>query len=236
MIDATQKQYLKDLAKRVKEISETPHNQAVIRKYKDINSLRKVDTPPIFIALPGQAVSEYMRDEKLIIEDEAFADLERQLLWSLCRAEKLGDDMPVTDTYNTCAYYYVTPWMDCYKPVHIDTDLKMTKFEPCIIKYSDIKKMRKPQLIADHKKTDELYEQIRDVIGGILTVVKGKPYHSTCGWGDSIFDQFYEMRGSSQALYDLVDAPEFIHETMSFMTEAKLELMEQFKSPANKSQ
>ena len=39
MIDAIQKQYLKDLAKRVKELSETPHNQAVIKKYKDINSL-----------------------------------------------------------------------------------------------------------------------------------------------------------------------------------------------------
>jgi len=229
MIDAAQKQYLKDLAKRVKELSETPHNQYIIKKYKDINSLKKVDSPPIFIALPGQAVNEYMRDEKLRIEDGVFAGVEYQLLWSLCRAKMLGDDMPVTDTYNTGWHYYVTPWMDGYKRVHIDANLKMTDFKPCIVEYADIKKLRKPQLVVNHQKTDEVYDQICDVIGDVLTVVKGYPYSSTCGWGDSMFDQFYEMRGASQVLYDIVDAPEFIHEAMSFMMEAKLELMEQFK-------
>ena len=229
MIDAAQKLYLKDLAKRVKELSKTQHNQNLIRKYKDINSLKKVDSPAIFVALPGQAVSEYMSDEKPRIEDGLFAAIEYQFLWSLCRAKKLGDDMPVTAVYHTGWHYYVTPWMDGYKPVHIDSNLKMTDFKPCIAEYADIKKMRKPKLTVDHRKTDEVYEQIRDAIGDVLTVVKGHPYHASCGWGDSMFDQFYEMRGPEQVLYDLVDAPEFIHEAMSFMTEAKIELMEQFK-------
>ena len=152
MIDAAQKRYLKDLAKRVKELSETPNNNAIIKKYKDVNSLKRIDSPPIFIELPGQAVNEYMRDEKLRIEDGLFAGIEYRLLWNLCRAKKLGDDMPVTDTYGTRVYYHVTPWMDGYKGVYIDADLKMKAFEPCIINYADIKKMKKPRLTVDYKK------------------------------------------------------------------------------------
>ena len=43
-------------------------------------------------------------------------------------------------------------------------------------------------------------------------------------------DEIAELRGLDQLFYDLLDAPEFIHEIMEFMTQGKLRLMEQYKA------
>lgn len=37
------------------------------------------------------------------------------------------------------------------------------------------------------------------------------------------------MLSNDERSYDLLDAPEFIHEIMEFMTQGKLRLMEQYK-------
>jgi len=228
MLSKKETDHLRDLAKKVKELSLSAKNVDVISRIKNINSLKRAK-PTIVLFPPMQAVNEYMKDENLIVEDELFRGIEFGLKWKLCKASKLPDDTPVTDIIYTRFDLKVTNWMDGYKMVRMGHNLESSSFEPCILKYEDIKKIRQPELIVDWEKTNERFNRINEIFGDILTVVKGVPFTSTCGWGESMIDQFVEMRGLEQTYYDLVDAPEFVHEVMNFMTEAKLKLLEQYK-------
>lgn len=228
MLNKAEIKYLKDLARRVKELSLTAGNIDVIERYKSINSLKRVK-PTVVIYPPMQAIYEYMHDEKFIVEDELFRDIEFSLKWKLCKASKLADDTPLTNVIYTGFNSHITDWMDGHKTVRIGSNLESSHFQPCIIEYNDIKKMCQPELIVDWNKTNERYNRINEALGDILTVAKGSPFTSTCGWGESMIDQFVEMRGLNQVYYDMMDAPEFIHEAMDFMTNAKIGLLEQYK-------
>lgn len=66
--------------------------------------------------------------------------------------------------------------------------------------------------------------------GDILDVRKNEPYLMSCGWGDSMIDEFVELRGLEQLYYDMIDEPEFVHEVMRKMTQAKKQLMQDYKN------
>jgi len=230
MINTQEKQYIKDLALRVKELSESKQNQKNKQKYLDANALRHAWPPPITIFLPQQAINEYMQDETLYIDDPVFSGIEYHLKWKLVSAAKLGDDRPVTDILYTGLFYSITEWIKGYKNVKFDKHLNAASFEPCLVEYSDLKKLTQPELIVDHEKTKEQYNQIYDVLGDTFTIIKGVPFSQTVNWGESMIDLYYEMRGAQQTFYDLADEPEFVHEVMDFLTNGKLRLLEQYKA------
>ena len=184
MLNSAEIAYLRDLAKNVKDLSLTTEKINIIESYKSNNSLRRVK--PTVVIFPGkEAQQEYMHDEELRIEDEIFRDIEFTLKWKICKATKLPDDTPVTDIIYTGFSSHVLDWMDGYKTVRIGENLEASHFEPCIIDYDDIKKMRQPELIVDWHKTNDRYDKIYEVFGDIFTVVKGSPFTSSCGWGES---------------------------------------------------
>ena len=147
MLNNVEIDYLRDLAKKVKDLSLTAEKTNVIERYKSNNSLRRAK--PTVVIYPGkEAQQEYMRDDEIRIEDEIFRDIEFNLKWKMCKAAKLPDDTPVTDIIYTGFSSHVTDWMDGYKTVRIGENLESSHFEPCIIDYDDIKKMRQPELLA----------------------------------------------------------------------------------------
>jgi hypothetical protein len=237
MLNNNQKQYIRDISKQFKEYCESDKNQKLIQKYKDINSLKLPGSPTFTTTLPNRLTDEYCKkaaDElrkgksSPISDDPVFSGIESHILWLMGRV-KYGDDFPVSNTIHTGRYYWTTPWMEGMKSVSFGIEKTSVKFEPCLIEYSDFKKMRVPELHIDRKIADSKYEQINDVLGDILPVVKGAPYFTAHGWGDSMIDQYFHMRGNEQTYYDLADAPGFVHEVMEFMTQGQLKLIRQLE-------
>lgn len=229
MMDASTRNRLRDLARQLDEMIHSPKQRELKERLKRINRL-EVCRPPVAVFLPPPADRKlFLPKEQLKVEDPLYAWLEETLLFRLNYERVMPSDVPTTECIHTGTFFSVSDWMEGHKPVRVNPDGTGTAFEPCIVDYSDIKKMTPPQLMVDHKATDEQFERIRDLLGDILPVKKGHPYSSAYGWGDSMIDQLIEMRGLEQFYYDIMDEPGFIHELMRLMTDGQLALMEQFK-------
>ena len=238
MLNNSQRQYIRDIAKQFEEYCKSDKNQKLIQKYKDINSLKLPGSPTLTAMLTNEQMNGYCRqsaDElrksksSPVSDDPIFSGVESHIIWLMGRV-KYGDDFPVSDNIYTGRYHFATPWMEGMKGVSMGKNQTAVQFEPCLIEYSDFKKMKVPELRIDRESADSKYEQINDALGDILTVVKGAPYFTAYGWGDSMIDQYFQMRGNEQTYYDLVEAPDFIHEVMEFMTQGQLQLIRQLEN------
>lgn len=228
MITDKDKQRIRSLAREIYQEAHSIRQQERINRYKSINALRP-ERPPVAIYPPPQAMADLVPDASLKVADPVLRELERGFLWHLKEARTWKTDHPVTDVLYTGLFYRVTDWMKGHKEVRIKSNLTSSAFEPCIKDYSDLEKLEQPKLLVDHRATEERFEQVADVLGDILKVRKGMPFGMTCGWGESMIDQLAELRGLQQLYYDMMDAPEFVHEAMDKMTQGKLKLLLQYE-------
>ncbi len=219
--------YLRDLAKRVADRARDPRETAKVKTYESLNQLRRV-APPVHMGLREHEIHKLLSPDSMRLSGTPWAGLEYDLRWRLCRADFLKDDYPVTDHLFSGLTYTLTDWTEKHKQVRIGHDNASSHFEPCLIEYDDFKKLRRPELSVDQKDTEERYQRLQDLAGDLMTVIRGVPFTFTCGWGESMIDELAEMRGLEQIYYDFMDAPEFIHEAMDWMSEAKLRLLDQY--------
>lgn len=229
MLSGHERNYLRDLAKRIRELADTDRHKEIVRRYKRINSLH-IERSPVALHLPDDAHIKLLETKKPIIEDQTFRWLENEFLVMIRRDRVLRADMPITNVFYTGLFHSTTDWMDEYKHVVANKDGTSSAFQPCLKSYGDLCKMRYPELAVDWKLTNQRFEEIHSTLGDILDIRIGSPFSMTCGWGESIIDQFVEMRGLEQTYMDFIDAPEFVHEVMRFMADGKLALLDQYRA------
>ncbi len=229
MLSAKEKNHLRNLAKELRELAESPVQQERVERYKKINSLQ-VAKPPVALHPPGQAMKDLFPEDGLIITDPLFRGIEYDFTMQLSRAKKWKTSTPVTDVLYTGLFFQTTDWMPGHKNVRISENLTSVAFEPCIKEYEDLDKLEQPKLIVDHHATDERFDAVFDLLGDILDVRKGTPFGMTCGWGESMIDELVEMRGLEQLYYDMMDAPDFVHHAMERLTRGKLNLLDQYEA------
>ena len=188
MITKKEKIRIQDLGKRIVQEAVSDRQTERITRYKSINSLHPVK-PPIAIYPPPQAMADLIPESDLQTNDPLMRELESRFLQHLIEAEHWQTDHPVTDVFYTGLFFHVTDWMPEHKTVRMKSDLTSSAFEPCIKSYSDLEKLIQPQLIVDHRATQERFAQVYDVLGDILELHPGTPFGMTCGWGESMIDQ-----------------------------------------------
>ena len=226
MLSRTEKEHIRELASQIAVAAE--QDKAIVQRYKDINALRAVK-PPVAINPPAKAFKTLIPEKKLIMKAGVFRDLEYTFRVKLAQRNLMDADIPIIRTLYTGLCAHTTEWTEEYKTVRATEDGHAVAFKPCILEYRDINKLRQPELVADFKKTQEQFEMIRDVLGDILDVQRGRPFMCTHGWGESMIDQLVEMRGLEQFYIDMIDAPGFVHEAMRLMTDMKLRLLDQYR-------
>jgi hypothetical protein len=226
VISRKQKENICGLATRIAEASE--QDEAIVQRYKDINELRVVK-PTVAIFPPAKALEAMLPEREFAMEPGIFRDLEYSFHSNLAQRKLLNADMPIIKTLYTGLYAHTTEWSEEYKTVRATSEGHAVAFEPCILEYRDIYKLKQPELIVDFEKTEEHFEMVQDVLGDILDVRPGRPFMCTDGWGESMIDLFVEMRGLEQFYFDMIDAPEFVHEAMRLMTDMKIRLLDQYR-------
>lgn len=219
---------IRELARQMAEEAHSARQKDRVARYQSINGLQNA-RPTVAVYPPPKAIADMNPQSLLETTDPLLRQIEQSFLTELNEAQNWKTDHPVTDVFYTGLFYQVTPWMGSIREVRIKEDGTGSEFEPCINDWSDLEKLRQPQLIVDHRATEERFELLSDLMGDILDLRRGKHYEGTCGWGDAMIDQLAEMRGLEQLYYDMYDEPECVHEAMRRMTEGKLNLFRQFE-------
>jgi hypothetical protein len=221
MITSEETIHLRDLAKRVKDISGDAVWHEKRRLWTDLNSLRKV-RPLVLCAIPEEAWREIIPREELLISDGLLSEVEWELKKRVYRARHIGDDEVITDILYVPIRYGLTDWVEGRVRPYSGRADRAAAFTPSLVEYGDLKRMRFPELSLDPGGTRADYEMVADIFGNILDVRLGQPFYAATdidvlGWGNSLIDILCELRGLGRLFEDLVLAPEFVKEAMDFL-------------------
>ncbi|MDO5444562.1 MAG: hypothetical protein Q4F31_02960 [Eubacteriales bacterium] len=242
MISAEEKSYLRDLAKQVKEISQNEIWKEKDRLWRKLNSLQG-ERPMIICAVTDECWPEIISGKDLKIEDPYLRAWEYDLKKKIYRWNNIHDDVIITDKIFVPIEYEFTDWVEgrrrpyaANKPYE-SNGKTAEAFHPCILEYDDWDKLVcKPELkYIDWKKTEDNMNLLDDIFGGNLQIIKGEPFYSSIdttptGWGTSAIDILCELRGLEEIMYDVIDAPEFVHMAMSYLVDCLSDYLDTLES------
>ena len=228
LLDKKAKTYLRDIAKQLKEAASEDHWAETKRLWMRKNALKKT-RPLILCTLPAEAWEELVTVDDCRTDDPFIRGYELFILRQLYRAEHLKDDEVIEPVLYAPYFYRFSDWFEGRQRPYSGNRFRSEAFHPVIVEYRDVKKLRKPELTdVDEKKSREGFDILEDLFGGILDIKPGLPTTSDTdslakGWGWSAIDILCEFRGLQNLYMDFILAPDFIHETMEFITQGILE-------------
>lgn len=236
MINNQEREYLRDLAKQVKEISMNEIWCGKVDSWVKLNKLQSA-RPMVMAIITKELWQELITSQELLIEDPFYREFEYELKKRIYRWGRIRDDLIITENIYLPIKYRFSDWMpNRQRPFgryesKSDNIVSAGTYHPCIIKYEDTRKMKYPELIdIDWVGTRKRVEQLQNVAGDILNIVEGEPFSSdsdseVMGWGLSIIDILCELRGLQEVYLDMIENPQFVHDTMSFMLEGMIKYL-----------
>lgn len=232
-IDPTSKITLRDLAKKVDEISQHPINNENNKLWRSLNSLKKT-RPLVLCSTPTETWPEIIPESILVCEDPFYKEYEMELRKRIYRWEHLKDDDITTSKIYVPIVHSISDWTEERRRPYADDPYHAAAFKPCLADTGDLKKLRTPELSIDRKQSEINYEKAFEIFGDILTVVNGKPFHAgdysdSLGWGPSCIDVLCELRGLEQVYMDFCVNPGFVHEAMDFLMKGVKKLLDQLE-------
>lgn len=245
-MNAKEKGLIRDLAKRVKELSLQPIMEERRNKWYAHNDLKSSE--PMLLVFPEGGWREIITPEMLVCEDEEARYMEWMLRARLYRAEEINDDSVVEGIWEVSKMISNTGWgirkdgataaignkfaVDDsigYCPMVWKKDFKFVEkampFSPCIEDEDDLKKLHAPTILYDEKGTMERLQIHGDVIGDILDVrLVGQKYIMF-----NLMEMYTDHRGLENVMYDLYEEPEMTHRAMEIFEAGFRSMVQQYK-------
>ncbi|HIE27990.1 TPA: hypothetical protein EYP66_11955 [Candidatus Poribacteria bacterium] len=213
-------QILRNLSKKYLDIC----NQEIQDERRDLwrkhNSL--IRTRPL-IYMRWLAAWHEAPESKLECEDPFYRQHEnflRQMIFQ----DTIGDDY-IIEPWITQRASHITPpnglWGVQIKHIPSPEPGGAWKFDPPLKKLEDFSKLVKPHHVIDEAATARNVARLEDAVGDILPVnVDRAPAYQV--WHADISTDLAHLRGLEQAMWDMVDNPEWLHQLVSFMSEGVL--------------
>jgi hypothetical protein len=222
---------VRELARRLAELAHSAENAHRQKLWRDVNSLRKPDRPPVICHPGGGAWAELLPSDTVICKDPYLSSLEYQFRQTLYKWE-LGDDTVVSPYMSVSSvmrlegqYFWGLP-IRYVSVSYKDVSLTAWRYDPPIKEEADIERIIPPRYHYDEAATQESLNRMNDLLGDIL------PVKQTCslpGPGAWLHGWATELRGVQQLLTDLMDRPEWVHRLMRILMEGFLGVMDQFE-------
>lgn len=240
-VTAQERSVLRDLAARVRQISELPSQQVLRQAWMDLNGLRR--HRPMVLVFPEGAWLECIPTEGLLCQDPILRSWETRLHMAIYTHEQLGDDQPIDPFFNVYydawftgfgleghtdmtdasqrQVYYVHPYQSLSLTSH--SALGAYHVEPALKEKSDLDKLHVPQLVIHREASDEWLAVATDIMGDILTVRR-----RGCFW--NIIGGFpvtaIALRGMENLMMDMYDDPSWVRQLIDFLARAHNESLD----------
>lgn len=215
---------IRDLARQVAAYASEPANEAIFRRWRDVNELRQPDRPPVWCR-PVGAWSEILPASALLCKDPALRSVERELRVILIKRE-INDDTPVNGWFDVPVRFSVDPpnlWgVDIARHRPAESGGAWL-YDPPLKTIDDLDKLRKPSFHLDRAGTDRALAQAGELLGDILPprLQAAPPINATLCWYAA------ELRGLTPLLMDMMDEPELVHRLMAHLRDSCLQAMDQ---------
>ncbi|HHY83406.1 MAG TPA: hypothetical protein GX505_12140 [Clostridiales bacterium] len=233
-----QQLHIRELAKRLKELAESPDNMRKRQNWADHNEL-KGNVEPLLWVCPDDdgAWLELIPEDTLKCTDPDLKSLELKLRKYLYHSEHFDDDFvfepavyfDMPGEYTGCHYGkkdQTTAWgLKIEKKVagktayHLDNFIKTPEDVERILEHE-------VDFIPDYQEWKRLKDKYEDAVGGIIEVQFHLPYSVLV---QSHLIELVHLRGLEELLYDLYDNPEFLRKILGHMSESKARLLDRLE-------
>lgn len=213
---------LRDLAMKVKEISERGEQKEKINLWKAHNMLK--NTRPVIFCDPENGWNEIITEKQMRCTSNIGRAWEMSLRKEIFWGNEMGDDRPVVDCFNVAITAEPDNWGMKAIYQHGQTRERTHQsgsyiWDPPIKDYDrDLKKVNLIDPEIDWEVTDITLEMAREIFGDILQVrLKG-----TWWWTLGLTLTAVTLRGLENLLYDFYQNPEGLKELLSIISKGFL--------------
>lgn len=213
---------LRELAKKIKEISANEINISRKKKWTDCNDLKQ--TRAMIFCDPENSWKEIIKNNDLKCTNKLARSWEYSLLKRIFWGEKMGCDIVTEPKFSYSTSVYESDWGLSEKRIQNSPDGSY-KWESPIKSYDDLNKLKFPEIVINHQETELIKNLSEDIFGDILHVYRKNYWW----WSLGLTYQFAMLRGMENMMYDMYDSPDDVHKLMKFLmdgTLAKLSYLE----------
>lgn len=214
-----ERDYVRGLARQVAELASSPGNEAVKKRWRDVNSRRKPDRVPVYCR-PIAAWYELLPEASLQCADSHLRDLERDFRRILIKHD-IGDDDPIESTYCVEAAFDIDPpntWGVDIGRHSSNTDGGAWAYSPPLRAEADFDRLRIPRYTYNAERTDAHANRLNDLIGDIL------PVRIRCGapMDVSVSSRAADLRGLTEIMMDAIAEPALLHRLTAHVRDVTL--------------
>jgi len=226
MFSSHDRDIVRGLAGRIREISELPIMQERRRRWKDLNDLRS-DRPLIFVG-PEGSWKEIDRTIELACDDPDARMQELEMRQTIYRYECLGDDS-VISPYYTCGRYYSASGVGVeFKNASTGVEGGAFKHIPPITNLAEgLKRLRHQTITADRAALAREIDHLNDLFGDILPLRPAPGYGL---WTTGLTMTAIALIGLEELMLAMVDEPDHLKALMQFLSDNTKSLLLQFQS------
>lgn len=218
---------IRELGKKVAEIAALPIQEEKRRLWRALNGL-KTERPMVMIdQLPWHEMNV---DNELTLQSESTfcRNLEEYLRRTLYLWKHMPADMIVEPYVEINKVICGTEFGIEIKEHTLTTDPRNDIVSHHYIDQfkteEDLEKIKLPQVYYDREATEKDLEMAHELLDGILEVRLQGRLPNIHTW-----DQIAMWKGVENALYDIIDRPDFIHRLVSKVTDAYISLLDQLE-------
>ncbi len=214
-----ERSYVRDLAALILEVSREPRMTGILLRWRDVNSDRMPDRPPVWSRAAG-LWRELLPQDSLVCTDNFLRGLEYHFRQTLMRRD-IDDDNPVYDYHKINAIFDVTPdpaYGFELKRHSLDQDGSAWGYQPVLETAADFDCLTVPHYKYNARATDDLQSRHEEVLDGILDV-KVTPINGYFSIATNICQVAAALRGMEQMMMDMMLEPHLIHHLAQVITE-----------------
>jgi len=242
MVSPNDRYIIRKLACQWMDFASLPVMRERKRLWKAVHDLR-AERPVILFETAW--IDGYVAASELECEDPFLRSVEQNMRITLRQAEELGDDIVVEP-------HYRLGWKMKFSDYGVPVEIRSAVCPEKSIAYSfsfpiatpeDLARLRPRTVAVDREKTLRLQAVLEDVMGDIMPVKLGNydpfAYEFDVGeYGDLGFNgnfffgltwQLYRFIGNQSLLYWVYDAPQAIHDLMSYLLADRIAVFEFFE-------
>jgi hypothetical protein len=222
IISSREKTILRDLAKKVKELSSRPIEEEKKKLWYKHNALEKIR--PLVFCDPEHGWTEIIKDTDLKCEGERAREWEYFLRKEIFWGEKMKDDRVIEPYFNVAHVYRESDW-GMHETKIGGTDGGAYSWDAPLKDYKDMLLLHFPNIDMDYHSTERVLDLANSIFGDILNVRQ----KTSWWWSLGMTWTAINLRGLSQFMFDMIDYPNELHQLMSFLNNgiiAKLDFLE----------